>query len=90
MRFSAKVSSEKCSARDVQFSHPTKTTERKSDHERFLVDSLAMVNDIETKFYSGRGEDKHPNESVSANRIMDNLIDFDMWVEMHRKEIELL
>ena len=90
VRFGAEVSSEKCSARDVQFSHPTKTTERKSNHERFLIDSLAMANDIETKFSSGRGEDRHPNESVSADRVMDNLVDFDMWVEMHRKEIELL
>lgn len=90
VRFDAEVSSEKCSARDVQFSHPTKATERKSDHERFLVDSLVMVNDIETRFSSGIGEDKHPDESVSADRTMDNLIDFDMWVEMHRKEIELL
>jgi len=90
VRFDAEVSPERCSARDVQFSHPTKTTERKSDHERFLVDSLTMVNDIETKFSCGIGEDKHPDESVSANHIMDNLIDFVMWVEMHRKEIELL
>ena len=90
VRFGAEASPKACSARDVQFSHPTKTTERKSDHKRFLVDSLTMANDIETKFSSGRGEDKHPDESVSANRTMDNPVDFDMWVDMHRKEIELL
>ena len=90
VRFGAEVSQKACSARDVQFSHPTKTTERKADHKRFLADSLTMANDIETKFSSGKGEDRHPDESVSADRTMDNPVDFDMWVEMHRKEIELL
>ena len=27
---------------------------------------------------------------ISADRVMDNLVDFYSWVDMHRKEIELL
>ncbi len=77
-RFGAEVSPKACSARDVQFSHPTKTTERKANHERFLVESLTMTNDIETKFSIGRGKDKHPDESVSADHTMDNPVGFDI------------
>lgn len=90
LRFCAEIASDECTQRDVQFSHPTKVTRRKADGERFLVDSMVMTNAVKTKFTSGRGDDKRPDEAVSADRVMDNLVDFYSWVDMHRKEIELL
>ena len=89
MRLCGEVSSAECSQEDVRFAHPTKTTERKADHERFLIDALTMTNDVEVKFFTGRGEDKRPDETVSADRVLDNPVDFDMWVEMYRQEIQL-
>ena len=89
MRFFGQIAPGECSPRDVQFSHPTKATERKADRERFLVDALVMTNDVRVKFYSGRGEERHPDETVSADRVLDSFVDFDMWVEMYRKEVQL-
>lgn len=90
VRFCAEIIPGECGSKDVQFSHPSKTTERKGSDERFLVDSLAMVNDVEVKFSSGHGENKRPDETVSADRVIDNPIDFFKWIDVHRKEIELL
>ena len=90
VRFSAEIVPGMCNQKDVRLCHPTKATTRGADCEHFMVDSLSMANDIEAKFHTGRGEDRHPDEAVSAARIMDNPVDFNTWVDMHRKEIELL
>lgn len=90
IRFSAEISLGECSRKDVRCAHPAKSTMRKTDGERFLVDSPIMTNDVKTKFHTGRGEDRRPDEAVSADRIMDSPVDFTSWVDMHRKEIELL
>ena len=90
VRFSAEIVPGMCSQKDVQFAHPTKATSRNVNGERFMVNSLAMANDIETRFHTVSDDDERPDEAVSAARIMDNLIDFNSWVDMHRKEIELL
>ena len=89
MRFCGEVTPGECSLRDVQFSHPTKVTERRADLERFLVDALAMANDVKVKFFRDRGEGRKPDETVSADRILDNLVDYNKWLEMYRKEIQL-
>ena len=90
VRFCAEITAAEHAQDDARFSHPTKMTVRKADREHYLVESLVMANDVETKFTSGRGGEARPDTTVSADREMDNLVDFYMWAEMHRKEIELL
>lgn len=90
-RFCAEVSQGGCGKEEVSRSHPAKATYRKADRERFLVDGMAMENDVEVKFMTGWGEqDRRPDEIVSADRRMGSPVDFEKWVRMHRTEIGLI
>lgn len=48
-----------------------------------------MTNDVGVKIFRYCGEDAFPDETVSADRIMDNPVDFNSWVDMRRLEIGL-
>lgn len=91
VRFTAEVLPGPCGLAEARSAHPSKLTARKSTGERFLVDSIAMENRVSAKFSSGDGPGVlSPGESASADRVMDNPVDFNLWVDMHRKEIELV
>ena len=88
IRFTTAVLNEPCSEEEALFCHPTKASCRKPDNAPFLLWKMLMENDASPKF--GKGDAPAPEDEVSADRVMDNLIDFISWLEMHHKEIELL
>lgn len=89
VRFSVEIAADACGLEDLRFAHPTKATERKATHERYLVESLAMANDVEAKIFTCCGEGVFPDETVSVDRIMDDSVDFNSWVDMYCLEIGL-
>ena len=78
-----------CGLEDLRLAHPTKATGRKAARERYLVESLAMANDVEVKIFRYCGEDALPGETVFADRIMDKPVNFNSWVDMYCLEIGL-
>lgn len=94
VRFSAEVLGGPVGPEDVRLAHPAKATRRRGGG-RYLVDSLVMENDIEPKFTTVRyledgTRESSSNTKVSADRAMDNPIDFVTWAFMHQQEIALL
>lgn len=74
---------------NLRFAHPTKATGRKATHERYLVESLAMANDVGAKIFRYCDKGVFPDETVSVDRIMDDSVDFNSWVDMYCLEIGL-
>lgn len=89
VRFSVEIAADACGLEDIRFAHPTKATGRKVARERYLVESLVMTNDVGAKIFRYCDKDAFPDETVSADRIMDNPVDFSSWVDMYCLEIGL-
>lgn len=87
VRFSVEIAADACGLEDLRLAHPTKAIGRKAARERYLVESLVMTNDVEVKIFRYCDKDVFPDETVSANRIMDNPADFSSWVDMYCLEI---
>lgn len=79
-----------CDFDTMRFAHPTKNI-RRSNGVPYFLKSITTENAVEPKFKVGKNrEDEHTDNTIAANRIWDNVIDFYVWLDILLGEIELL